>query len=166
MNKLIYVIPTAIIFSLAIGFSYESQTAQASHAAPFLAIVKAVVQFEHTADLNTVTNYYINTVKPQAVTIIGTYSSNVDNFETEYRPDNEVLYIIGVNEGTGDNIYELYPKVAFYGNLPDGVTQAQFDNAFDNFITDLKNMVKSELQSNGATNIKAHVHYTTGSIDE
>lgn len=165
-NKLIYVIPTAIIISLAIGFSYESQTAQASHASPQIAHVKAVVQFEHTASQSAVENFYINNVKPELASIISTYSTNIDNFEVEYRPDNEVIYIIGFNEGTGKNEFEFYPKALFYGDLPDGITQTQFDNAFDNFIADLKNEMKSQMVTNGATDIKAHIHYTTGSVDE
>ena len=122
--------------------------------------------FEHTASQSAVENYYINTVKPELITIINSYSTNIDNFEVEYRPDNEVVYIIGFNEVTGKNEFEFYPKAVFFGDLPDGITQAQFDNAFDNFLTDLKNEMKSQMVSNGATDIHAHIHYTTGSVDE
>lgn len=163
MNKLLFLIPI-IVTAIVIGIGISE--VQAVDPPNQLATVKVVINFEHSANLNGVFNYYTGTVKPQAVTIINIYSANIDDFSMQSRPDSEVLYIIGFNEDTGKNIYELYPKVVFFGNLPDGISQAQFDNAFDNFLTDMKNMLKSELQSNGATNIKAHIHYTTGSIDE
>lgn len=164
--KLLYLLPVAIVSLGILIISNPFIEVQAQHDAPFLAAVKAVVGFEHTASQSAVENFYITTVKPELASIITTYSSNVDNFEAIYRPDNEVIYQIGFNDVSGKNIYEFYPKAIFYGDLPNGVTQAQFDTAFNNFMTDLKNEMKTQMVTNGATDIKAHIHYTTGSVDE
>lgn len=165
LKKILYLLPIILAVGIISTISLTQSEAEASHASPQIAHVKAVVNFEHSADQPTVENFYINNVKPALGSIISTYSSNIDNFEAEYRPDNEVLYIIGFNGGTGKNIFEFYPKATFFGDLPDGVTQTQFDTAFDNFLTDIKNEMRDQMVSNGATDITYHIHYTTGSID-
>lgn len=128
--------------------------------------VKAVLNFELPNTEAQVENYYDNVIKPQAVTIINTYSVNIANFTMQARSTSDSIYIIGFNETSGKNIFELYPKVVFFGDLPNGVTKQQFNNAFDNFIDEIKDMMKTELISNGATSIKGHFHYSIGSVDE
>ena len=165
MNKLIYILPISIIAVTLLAISF-GQEVEAQHDAPQIAHVKAVVVFEHTATEAQIQNYYTNTIKPELTAIINTYSSNIDNFEVEKRPDIETIYQIGFNEVSGKNIYEFYPKAVFFGDLPDGVTQEQFNDKFDSFISDLKNQMRDQLFTNGADILRVHIHYTTGSIDE
>ncbi len=127
--------------------------------------VKAVITFEHSATEAQVLNNYVNVVKPQAVTIINAYSTNIANFTMQARPDNQVLDTIGFNSTSGKNVYQLYAKVTFFGDLPNGVTIQQFRNGFDNFMGDIRDLFRSELVGNGATEIRHHIHFTTGEVD-
>ena len=161
MKPIFYLIPVlTILIILGITLSTEAQSPPTHFAS-----VKAVFQFEHTANQGAVQDVYVTSIKPQAVTIIDTYSSNVDDFSYVIRNDDEVLYIIGFNDVTGKNIYEFYPKIIFFGTLPDGVTKAQFDTKFNTFLDDIKDMIITTMTTNGATDITFHIHYTTGSID-
>lgn len=168
MNKLSILSVLSVITILIISpILAEKQVESEAQSPPTHFIdVKAVVQFEHSANLSQVRAYYDSTVKPQVVTLINQYSANIDNFSYRTDPTENALYVIMINEETGNNIYELYPDTTFFGTLPNGVTKQQFENGFNNFLTDVKNVIKSELQSNGATIIKSHIHYTYGSVDE
>jgi len=163
--KILYaIIPSLIIFSVILisnPFPVEAQTSPTHFAS-----VKAVVVFEHTANLNQIKNVYSAVVKPQLITLINDYSVNVDNFSFETHTTDEALYVIGFNEQTGKTIYELYPKSTFYGTLPDGVTKAQFETKFNQFLQDTRNIVKTELITANADIVYFHIHYTYGSVDE
>lgn len=163
--KPIYLIPSILIF-LSIIIISNPFDAEAQTSPTHFVSVKAVVNFEHSANVNAVRNVYDTDVKPQLTTLINDYSSNLDNFSFETRTTNEALYIIGINQQNGNNIFQLYPKTIFYGTLPDGVTRAQFNNQFDNFLSDVKDIIGTELKANGATILNYHIHYTTGSVDE
>jgi len=166
--NLIYIILPLLVVGTASGITLLDEVAEAQSPPESIGYVnvKVVINFEHSANLSQVMNVYQNSVKPQAVVIINSYSSKIDNFSMESKSDVDSLYKIGFNDVTGKNIYELYPQVTFFGNLPDGVTKAQFDNQFNNFLGEMKTMLKSEFQSNNADVTFTHVHYTTGSVDE
>jgi len=163
MYKVLFIIPIIALVLIVITFDTTDVIAQSEP--NFLASVKAVITFEHNADITPIKNYYVNTVKPQAVDIINSYSTNIDDFSMQARGDDRVLNIIGFNTTTGKNIYQLYPKVVFFGDLPDGVNQTQFESKFHSFMIDMRIMLKNELLSNGATNISAHVHNITATVD-
>ncbi len=166
--KILYgIIPSIIILTVIIisnPFAVEAQTSPTHFVS-----VKAVVQFEHSANLSQVQNVYSTTVKPQLITLINEYSANVDNFSFTTRDNIDgVLYVVtpGSQTASGKTLYELYPKTIFYGTLPDGVTKQQFENKFNQFLDDVKNIVKTELKNNNADIIQSHIHYTYGSVDD
>ena len=64
----------------------------------------------------------------------------------------------------GADTYQVYPKIWFSGETT--LNKNQLKAKADQMLADLKTILNDELALQGATNVKYHIHRSTGSTNE
>lgn len=121
---------------------------------------KLVVTFEQSgSSLTQVTNFFNNNVLPDFQNIVINKLDN--NFEAGYTFEKSIrIYSLG-----GDT-YQIYPKFVFSGTTIDpDMTRQQLRNGYDQTLVNLKNAIQTWFEFAGSTDIRYHIHNSTGSFD-
>jgi len=118
---------------------------------------KIVVTFDKSGITETaLRNYLINNVWSDVRDILITKLDN--NFES-YTLNKSLK----VNNIGGDR-WEFYPKFVISGETT--LTKQQLRNGFDSTLDNIKAILQTHMDAQGATNVKYHIHKSVGSVDE
>ena len=110
---------------------------------------KCVITFNSNKSRNQILNYLNNTVKtPFEAKINQVLTANFTSYSLGFK--------YKLND-MGGNSWELYPKFFVSGDT--NLTQGQLETAVSNLLGELKTILKTNFESNGATNVKFHITY-------
>ena len=113
---------------------------------------KCVITFNSNKSQAQITNFLNNTVKTP-------FEAKINQILTA----NFVSYSLGfkyklINLGGG--VWQIYPKFFFSGET--NLTANQLATGISNLLAELKTILKTNFESNGATNVNFHIQYLDG----
>lgn len=115
--------------------------------------LKIVIIFNSANTETQIRNYLINTVWPALQTKINTKMDN--NFVTGWSKGIKLsVGSLGINE------WQVYPKFWISGTT--NLTVSQLRTGLSDLLRNLKTTLKADFESQGATNVRFHVHYQDG----
>jgi len=116
-------------------------------------VVKIVITFTSTRTKTQITNFLKNTIWSKLQTKINTVMNN--NFDVGWKVEPKLKVIeLGVNK------WQVYPKFAISGTT--NLTGQQLKTGVSNLLANLKTTLLAEVNSQNASNISFHVHYSDG----
>ena len=125
---------------------------------------KMVVWFEYPEAVNKLKSDYKKDLKPELITALDTFGSDYTDFAYTVEPDSTAFFQWGTNSTSGNAQFEFYPKVIFSG-FNNTKTDTEFKEDVNTTIAILRMAVIDFLQTNGASDVSTHIHFTYGSFD-
>lgn len=126
--------------------------------------VKVVVDFEYPKNINALRGDIIRDLVPQLNSRIQNFGEDYIGFNYELEDPNTAIYSIGINQTSGNIIYQIYPKVIFSGTNPT-MTQTDFESDYNILTLQIEMDVINFLLANGGSQVDTHLHLSWGSID-
>ena len=121
------------------------------------ATLKIIITFTSTRNQNTIKNYLTNTVWPKLETKI---DAKMDN---NFNPGWSKSIFLRISS-LGNDEWQIYPKLILNGTT--NLTASQLRTGVSDLLRDLKTTLKADFESQGATNVKFHVHYEDERVKE
>lgn len=112
-----------------------------------------MIKFNSNRNKTQIRNYLINTIWPRLETKINTIMNN--NFDAGWSVDTKLKV-----DKVSNKLWTIYPKFAVSGTT--SLTGTQLRTGVSNLLADLKVTLKADFESQGATNVKFHIHYEDG----
>ena len=110
---------------------------------------KCVITFTSNKSRNQILNYLNNTVKtPFEAKINQVLTANFVSYSLEFK-----YKLIDL----GGNTWQIYPKFSVSGET--NLTQGQLITGISNLLAELKTILKTNFEANGATNVQFHIQY-------
>lgn len=126
--------------------------------------IKTVYDFQLQANLNSIKNDLTTNLYSELDDRIMIFGSNFNDFSYILEVSETAVYEMGVDPDTGENMYQFYPKISITGSNTT-MTQTEFNQELNILVSLVRIEVVAFLETNGATNVGTHLHYTWGSVD-
>ncbi len=122
-------------------------------------VIKIAIVFEHlTATENQITNYFVNTVRPNLDVVL------TNKMDANFDPGWTKGYSFFIQKQNDGVTWEVYPKIWIAGTT--SLSGNALKTGVSNILKDLKVRLKTDMIAQGAFNLKFHVHYEDGRAAE
>lgn len=137
---------------------------------------KIVWEFEDSSgDIEDKKNKFDNEMKQEIKKSTDEFKKDWQTLDIKMKSKDRAIYILcerlqGENDhicvpNSGNTMYQVYPDILFTGTTKNPMSEAEFNILFDAMLSTMRIDMVNYFASEGYTNVKTHIHYSTGSVD-